>query len=417
MKIKAILTIATSLLALQPCLLLASQPAHARGFGGGGFRGGGGFDRGFGGGGFDRGFGGGGFDRGFGGGGFDRGFGGDHGVASGGFAHYDGGAGRLPTDGGLSHYAGGNFTTMPHTPVNIDSGHLNSQGASIRNSFDHDNFNHNDFNRNVYNNNSVNVNRYGGYNGYHGYGYGYHGYGYGYHGYGSWGYPGGWYAPGWSSAAAWTFMGVSTLSSFLGLGMMESALSNGNHSSGNSVTNITYQGDNVYMNGQPVATSQQYYQQAQQLASTATAPQSYVATSNMTADSQATAGGATEPAYQPADVNEKWQALGVFALAEPGQTDSNMLLQLAINQKGILRGNYTNQLTNEHSQVYGALDKKNQRISWTIGSNNSTVFDTSLSDLVKDDSQVLVHYGPSSTKTMALIRLPAPKENDSNTST
>jgi hypothetical protein len=90
-----------------------------------------------------------------------------------------------------------------------------------------------------------------------------------------------------------------------------------------------------------------------------------------------------------------------------------MLLQLAINQKGIVRGNYTNQLTNENSQIYGALDKKTQRISWTIGANNSTVFDTSLSDLVNDDSQVLVHYGPTNTRTMALIRLPAPSSSDS----
>lgn len=450
MKNKSILTIACTLVLLQPALIATSRSADARGFGGGGGfrgggggfdRGGGGFDRGFGGGGFDRG--GGGFDRGFGGGfdrggggfdrGFDRGFGGggfDHGVATGGFDHgFGGNAGRLPTDGGLSGF-GGNFTNKPHMPVNIDNNHLSNQGTSIRNNFNHDNFNHNDFNRNVYNNN-VNVNRYG-YNGYHGYGYGYHGYGgWGYHGYyGGWGYPGGWYAPGWSPASAWTFMGVSTLTSFLGLGMMESALAsnNGGGGGGNSVTNITYQGDNVYMNGQPVATSQQYYQQAQQLASTATAPQSYVNGYTAATDPGDTTGSAAQAdgsasgqsdsqTYQPADANEQWQALGVFALAEPGQTDSNMLLQLAINQKGIVRGNYTNQLTNEHSQIYGALDKKNQRISWTIGSNNSTVFDTRLGDLVKDDSQVLVHYGPSNTKTMALIRLPAPKESDNKTTT
>jgi hypothetical protein len=410
MKIKATVLLALTINAF------VIAPVCARGFGGG-FSGGGfsrgGFDRGgFSGGGFDRGFSGGGFNR----GGFDRGFSGggfNGGGVDRGFANHGtgpvisgrpaGGAGHLPTDGGFSGFAG-NRANLPHNPQNIGSGNLNAQGKNIRNSFDNNTINHN----------NVNVNRYGGgyhnYNGYHGYGgYGYHGYGgYGYHGWG--GYPGAWCAPGWSEASAWTFMGVSTLTSFLGMGMMGAALSGGGGSknSGNTTNNITYEGDNVYMNGQPVGTAQQYYQQAQQLASAATAPQDY---------SSQYAQQYSNPDSEPgdtasADPNEQWQALGVFALAEPGQKDSNMLLQLAINQKGILRGNYTNQLTNENSQIFGALDKKTQRISWTIGTNNSTVFDTSLADLVNDNSQVLVHYGPSSTRTMALIRLPAPSSSD-----
>lgn len=75
-----------------------------------------------------------------------------------------------------------------------------------------------------------------------------------------------------------------------------------------------------------------------------------------------------------------------------------------------------NQLTNEKSQVYGALDKKTQRISWTIGQNNTTVFDTSLSTLVKDDSQVLVHYSATNTQEMALIRLSQGSDGDTKQS-
>ena len=122
--------------------------------------------------------------------------------------------------------------------------------------------------------------------------------------------------------------------------------------------------------------------------------------------------GASAPADQGMATGD-WKALGVFGLAEPGQTSSNMLLQLAINKDGVVRGNYLNQLTNEKSQVYGALDKKTHRISWTIGQNNSTVFDTNLADIANDDSQVLVHYGPDNTQKMALIRLPAPTNTDS----
>jgi hypothetical protein len=98
----------------------------------------------------------------------------------------------------------------------------------------------------------------------------------------------------------------------------------------------------------------------------------------------------------------------VFALARSGQTDSDMILQLAINQDGIVHGNYFNQLTNESLEVQGALDKKTQRISWTIGDNPKTVFDAGLGDLINNESTVLVHYGPEATTRMSLIRLQQP---------
>lgn len=308
------------------------------------------------------------------------------------FANGQFNGGHLPTDGGFGSIAG----MQQRTPTNMNNNDLNRQGNNIRNSFNNDQFN------------NVNVNRYGGYGGYgsgwaHGFAASdaYHGYGYG-----GWGYPGAWGCPGWSAATAWTFLGVSTLTDFLGLGAL--AMASGNRSGGNSgsstvvgPTNITYEGDTVYVNGQPSGSSQEYYQQAQQLAAQG-AQQAYQQLQPWGAN------GNPQAAAPEASAGE-WQPLGVFALAEPGQQQSNMMLQLAINKQGVVRGNYLNQLTNEKSQVFGQLDKSTQRISWTIGQNNSTVFDTSLGGLVKDDSQVLVHYGPNNTQSMALIRLPAPK--------
>ncbi|MDZ4833349.1 MAG: hypothetical protein SGJ27_06065, partial [Candidatus Melainabacteria bacterium] len=293
---------------------------------------------------------------------------------------------RLPTDGGMSGIAGN------RTPKNIDRNTLNNQGNSIRNSFNNNNFN------------NVNVNRYGR----GGYGAGFaHGYGAagGYHGgYHGWGYPGAWGCGGWGAATAWTMMGVSTLTSFLGMGMM--AASGGHSSSEPVVNNVTYEGDNVYVNGQPSGSQQQYYQQAQQLASQASSSGNY--------DQSNDQNNYSTPDSQTAST-EEWQPLGVFSLAEPGATQSNTQLQLAINKAGTIRGNYLNMLTNEKAQIYGSLDKKTQRISWTLGQDNSTVFDTSFGDLVKDDSTVLVHYGPDNTREMALIRLPAPKDGDAPT--
>lgn len=319
-----------------------------------------------------------------------------------------------PTDGGFGGISG----LQNRTPHNINQNNLNNQGKNIRNSFNNNNISHNNqFNQQ----NNYNVNRYGGYGGYGHYG----GYGAGYaHGWansnayhGYWGAPGCWGYPGWSEAGMWTCMGLTSLTAFLGMGMMGAAMAGGSgkNSAPASTTNVTYQGDTVYVNGQPAGTSAQYYQQAQQLAAQAYAQgqadayNSYNSQQNngsypplapeLTGAANASAGQASD-----------WAPLGVFALAEPGQQQSNMMLQLAINKNGTVRGNYLNQLTNERSQVYGSLDKSTQRVSWTIGQNNSTVFDTTIGDLTKEDSQVLVHYGPNNTQEMALIRLQQPAD-------
>lgn len=418
--------------------LTTVMPSYARGggFGGGGFGGG----RSFGGGGFGggRSFGGdGGFRGGDGGfrggdGGFRGGDGGFRG-SDGGFRGGDGGfrggdngfSGRQPQNfgggfndisqsRGAGNLAGrsdsGAFANHPNFGGNAGdrSGNFANNHPNASGDFSNwkngggDNFHHFDPSNSDWHNNSIrnsgntftqnNFNRYGAYGGYGAYG---HPYGYG----GMWGYPGAWGAYGWGAATAWTCMGLTTLTSFLGLAALAGS-GNNNGNNGNSVSNVTYEGPNVYVNGNPAGTQEQYYDQAQQLASVG---QQYVDTTTNAGAGQPTGNGQ----------NSQWQPLGVFSLAQKGQTQSSMLFQLAINKDGIVRGNYMNQLTNENDQVYGSLDKNTQRISFTIGQNtgNSTVFDTSLADMTKDDAPVLVHYGPNNTQAMMLVRLPAPQGN------
>lgn len=425
-------------------------PSYARGFGGGfggrGGFGGGGFDRGgFGGGGFDHGgYSGGGIERGgYSGGGFDRG-----GYAGGGFDRggYAGGGGfnRAGVAGGgvfpRSDYGGGGFGNIAQSRdgarsnLNQFTGHnpsqLSAEGglgsvaergnfsgnqfsnqranigntANVGNSFDR-NTNVNNFNRT---NIAAGNHPYGGY-GYHPNAYGYHGYGY--HPYGGWGgglygYPGGWCSAGFAEATMWTCMGMSTLTDFLGI----AAMSSNNSSKQSGPSNVTYEGDNVYVNGQP---AQQYYQQSQQLA--ATAPLNAAAVGSVPLNQQLAynpASGEQLP-NQASNANEKWEPLGVYALVQPGQTDSTTLFQLAINKDGVIRGNYLNQITNEKAQVHGALNKQTQQISWSVGENSDTVFDTNLSELMKEDSKVVVQFGPSNTKQMSLIRQKPPAQNTS----
>jgi hypothetical protein len=200
-----------------------------------------------------------------------------------------------------------------------------------------------------------------------------------------WGFPGRWCAPLWGAATAWTCAGVSALGGFLG-GLFDDDDPPVSYDYGDS---IVYQGDTVYTNGAPTASAEQYYQQAQNLASE---------------------GYSEEQAGSDAAAQGEWQPLGVFALVKDDQSDASMMFQIAINRDGIIAGNYFNQLTSESTEINGKLDRKTQRVSFTIGQNSSTVFDTSIGNLMKENSPILVHYGPDRTQQMALIRLKKPED-------
>ena len=69
---------------------------------------------------------------------------------------------------------------------------------------------------------------------------------------------------------------------------------------------IYYEDEQVYMNGKPVASAEEYYQQASDLATSA----------------------------PPAQASEtEWLPLGVFAVSRDQATDSNVLLQLAVDKE------------------------------------------------------------------------------------
>ncbi len=151
---------------------------------------------------------------------------------------------------------------------------------------------------------------------------------------------------------------------------------------------VLYQGGNVYVEGQPVGSDAQYYDQASSLAAS---------------------GDAKE--------NDKsnWLPLGVFGMVQGQQTDPTMIFQLAVNHEGIIRGNFYNTITDTTLPVHGAVNKKTQRVAWTMGDNKSTVIDTGLASLTKDEGPALMHLGKDRTQEWLLVRLKgkAEKKNDS----
>lgn len=148
-------------------------------------------------------------------------------------------------------------------------------------------------------------------------------------------------------------------------------------------SNVTYQGDQVYYGAEPVATAGEYYDQAQSLAQ-------------------------STPATQPA--NDEWMPLGVFSLVQGDQSDSDVVFQLSVSKAGQIAGNYTSLLTGTTLPVRGAVDKKTQRAAWTVGDNKTTVYDTAISNLTKDESPLLLHYDKGRTQQWMLVRQKQPEQ-------
>jgi hypothetical protein len=185
-------------------------------------------------------------------------------------------------------------------------------------------------------------------------------------------HPGAWYAAGWTAGYAWRAATWASVGAWCAIGTSQPVY----YDYGD---NVTYQDNSVYVNGQDAGTSQQYYDSAETLASDGAA------------------------AAAPSDGD--WMPLGVFAMSQSGQNNSNMVIQLAVNKAGVIRGNYTDTTSNSSQTVQGSVDKTTQRAAWTIGSNKTTVIETGLYNLTKDEAPCLVHFGADRTEQWLLVRL------------
>ncbi|HTN76214.1 MAG TPA: hypothetical protein VL096_13245, partial [Pirellulaceae bacterium] len=188
-------------------------------------------------------------------------------------------------------------------------------------------------------------------------------------------YPGCWYPNAWAAGASvWAAASWANASAYCGYDAAPIYYDYGN--------TINYDNGNVYYGDEPVATSEQYYDQATQIA----------------------AQGAT------AD-NQDWMPLGVFAiLASDNKTVTDKTIQLALNKQGVLRGNF--QDGDKVSPITGAVDKSTQRAAFTIQGDSGVVIDTGLYNLTNDEVPVLVHVGADKVENHTLIRLKQPEGQD-----
>jgi hypothetical protein len=198
------------------------------------------------------------------------------------------------------------------------------------------------------------------------------------------GYPGAWWPGKWAVATtAWAVATWPYASAYCGC-------------SGDGVYydyggNVAYEDGTVYVDDQPIASAEEYYGQATEIADTGAA---------------AVADTASEPA------NDDWMPLGVFAVvADENQTQTDKVLQLAINRDGVIRGNFQDVMTEQVTPVVGSVDKATQRVALKLEGNDQVVVETGLYNLTNDEAPVLVHFGPDRQEGRLLIRLKQPEES------
>lgn len=184
-------------------------------------------------------------------------------------------------------------------------------------------------------------------------------------------HPHGWFPPGWRPDTPWFVPAWSAIAVYINLSAPPIYYDYG--------SNVVYQNNNVYIDGTDAGSATQYSQQA-----------ATIAAQGQTANPPPT---------------EKWQSLGVFALVQGDEKSSNTMFQLAVDSSGTIRGNYYDGLMDQATPVYGSVDKKSQRACWTIGDKKTTVFETGIFNLTKQQTPVLVHFGNDRTQQWLLVRL------------
>ncbi len=148
--------------------------------------------------------------------------------------------------------------------------------------------------------------------------------------------------------------------------------------------NVYYTDNRVYYGEEQYATTQEYAEQAEQIASSV-------------------------PEVDADKV--EWMPLGVFAVTRDGQANGvepTMFLQLAISKEGIIAGTLQNTATDSVESIEGMVDEKSQRAAWTVVDKKFPIMETGIYNLTENDAPALVHFETGQTQQFLLVRLEDP---------
>ena len=265
---------------------------------------------------------------------------------TGGMSRPTGGAGNLGKTGGAAKSMGGHFAGDPLAHSSLSASHLRSlgRGGASKNlkaqSIQNLNARGSEIRNNFYNGNW------------------YGGRGWYANNFGRW-WPGGWYG-GWGGWGIGLASGLlwADLAGWGGYGAQPIAYDYG--------TTVVYGDDGVTVAGENMGTPEEYSQSATDLA-------------------------ASGSGVDAAEEDSQWRPLGVYALARDGESKPSTFISLAVDADGVLRGNYYDAISDSSKEITGKVDSQTQRAAWTIGDNKANVYEAGLSNLLKDQTQVLVH--------------------------
>jgi hypothetical protein len=135
------------------------------------------------------------------------------------------------------------------------------------------------------------------------------------------------------------------------------------------------------VNGDQVATQEQYAMQAAGIAA------------------------AAPPQPSDAAANAEVMQLGVFAMVQGDETNATQFFNLAVDKQGVISGEFYNAATDETEKLTGTVEKQTQRACWTVGERKTTVYEAGIANLTKDETTMLVHYGKDRTQQWTLVKV------------
>jgi hypothetical protein len=151
--------------------------------------------------------------------------------------------------------------------------------------------------------------------------------------------------------------------------------------------NVVYENNVVYVNGQQVATADEFAQSAAALATV------------------------LPPASDEEAAKAEWMPLGTFAVAaDKKDVDPSRAIQLAVSKDGVISGTLYNTQSDQAHTVQGQVDKETQRVAFRVGESDNLVAETGLYNLTQSESPVLVHFGAEKVETYLLVRLEQPEQ-------
>ncbi len=146
--------------------------------------------------------------------------------------------------------------------------------------------------------------------------------------------------------------------------------------------NVVYQNNTVYINGQQVATADEFAQSAAELAT-------------------------VDPPKDEREAEQvEWLPLGTFAVSSSEKdVEPTRVIQLAVSKEGIISGTLYNTQTDQADTIQGQVDKEPQRVAFRIGQSDSIVVETGLYNLTQEEAPALVHFGTDRVENWLLVRL------------